>query len=76
MKVSAAPTRLMSHTSYSPSRCVGFGGASPPRILAIASAAGRHDCHRDAVLAMCVTGFGTGRVLVTGGRDAAVKVWK
>ena len=29
-----------------------------------------------AVLAMCVTGFGTGRVLVTGGRDAAVKVWK
>jgi phosphoinositide-3-kinase regulatory subunit 4 len=53
-------------------RAGGDGGVAE----AIASAAGRHDCHRDAVLAMCVTGFGTGRVLVTGGRDAAVKVWK
>jgi hypothetical protein len=42
----------------------------------VASAAVRHDCHRDSVLAMCVTGVGTARVLVTCGRDAAVKVWK
>ncbi len=42
----------------------------------VASAAARHDCHRDAVLAMCVAGTGAARALVTCGRDAAVKVWK
>ena len=42
----------------------------------VASAATRHDCHRDAVLAMCVAGTGAARALVTCGRDAAVKVWK
>ena len=42
----------------------------------VASAAARHDCHRDAVLAMCVAGSGAARALVTCGRDAAVKVWK
>jgi phosphoinositide-3-kinase regulatory subunit 4 len=44
--------------------------------VASAAARARHDCHRDAVLAMCVAGTGAARALVTCGRDAAVKVWK
>ena len=42
----------------------------------VASAAARHDCHRDAVLRMAVVGTGMQRMLVSAGRDTAVKVWK
>ena len=51
-------------------------GNAPGVAEAKANAAARHDCHRDAVLAMEAVGVGTGRALVTAGRDAAVKVWK
>ena len=59
-------------------RANGAGGADWEVSVAetVASAATRHDCHRDAVLAMCVAGTGAARALVTCGRDAAVKVWK
>jgi phosphoinositide-3-kinase regulatory subunit 4 len=42
----------------------------------VAAAAVRHDCHRDSVLCMAAVGTGMQRMLVTCGRDAAVKVWK
>jgi len=42
----------------------------------VAAAAVRHDCHRDAVLSLAVVGVGMQRMLVTSGRDTAVKVWK
>ena len=42
----------------------------------VASAAVRHDCHRDAVLQMAVVGVGMQRMLVTSGRDTAVKIFK
>ena len=42
----------------------------------VAAAAARHDCHRDGVLCMTAVGTGMQRMLVTGGRDTAVKVWK
>ena len=54
----------------------GDGGGDGSVAETVASAAARHDCHRDAVLAMCVAGTGAARALVTCGRDAAVKVWK
>ena len=59
-------------------RAEGAGSADWDTSVAemVASAATRHDCHRDAVLAMCVAGTGAARTLVTCGRDAAVKVWK
>ena len=59
-------------------RVEGGGGASGSVDVGeqVAAAAARHDCHRDGVLCMTAVGTGMQRMLVTGGRDTAVKVWK
>jgi len=54
----------------------GAGGGSVDVGEQVAAAAARHDCHRDGVLCMTAVGTGMRRMLVTGGRDTAVKVWK
>ena len=59
-------------------RVEGGAGAGGPVDVGeqVAAAAARHDCHRDGVLCMAAVGTGMQRMLVTGGRDTAVKVWK
>lgn len=59
-------------------RVEGGGGASVSVDVGeqVVAAAARHDCHRDGVLCMTAVGTGMQRMLVTGGRDTAVKVWK
>ena len=77
-----APVPILCEVPPRPARGQGQGqgrgrGAADDSVAeSVAAAAARHDCHRDAVLAMATAGFGSSRVLITGGRDTAVKVWK
>ena len=40
------------------------------------AAHGRHDCHRDAVVALAAVSGAAGKMLISASRDMSVKVWK